>query len=341
MKLRQIRNVSCLLLTFGFVIAFTACDKQDESEGPQKISVQGNVFVNAHGDTMVFHGVNIRDPHNLEEDNNYTKEHFKEAVKWGANIIRLPIHPVAWRERGAEAYLELIDSAVVWARNLDVHLILDWHSIGNLHEEKFQHMMYITSLEETKAFWAAVAERYADESVVAMYELYNEPTVSGERFGECSWVTWKEINLELISVIREYTKDAVILVAGFNWAYDLTPVKEDPVDLPGIAYVSHPYPQKREQPWEPKWQEDWGFVAEKYPVILTEIGFALPEEQGVHVPVFGDESYGNALVDFTEDRGISWVVWCFDPDWSPYMFSDWDYTPTRQGAFFKKVMTGE
>jgi endoglucanase len=76
------------------------------------------------------------------------------------------------------------------------------------------------------------------------------------------------------------------------------------------------------------------------PVILTEIGFALPEEKGVHIPVHGDETYGKALVDYTAEKGISWVVWCFDPDWSPYMYTDWDYTPTRQGAFFKKVMTG-
>ena len=73
---------------------------------------------------------------------------------------------------------------------------------------------------------------------------------------------------------------------------------------------------------------------------LTEIGFALPEEEGVHIPVHGDEVYGQALVDYAEKKGISWVVWCFDPDWSPYMFTDWDYTPTRQGTFFKKVMSG-
>jgi len=28
----------------------------------------------------------------------------------------------------------------------------------------------------------------------------------------------------------------------------------------------------------------------------------------------------------------------FDPNWAPMMFSDWDYTPTRQGRYFKKVM---
>ena len=303
------------------------------------IRIEGNKFVNESGETMIFQGVNIRDPHDLEEGGHWTKSHFEEAKNWGANIVRLPIHPRAWRERGEKEYLELIDQGVEWARELGLYLILDWHSIGNLKEEKYQHMMYNTTMEETIDFWNTVARRYAHEPVVAMYELYNEPTISGDRFGTMTWSEWKAINEQMIQGIRKEHAEALILVAGFNWAYDLTPIKEDPVDAEGIAYVSHPYPEKRKAPWEDQWEADWGFVAEKYPVILTEIGFALPEEKGVHIPVHGDETYGNALVDFTEKRGISWVVWCFDPDWSPYMYTDWDYTPTRQGAFFKKVMT--
>jgi hypothetical protein len=305
------------------------------------IYVEGNHFVKESGETIVFQGVNIRDPHNLAQEGRWTFDHFAKAKEWGSNVIRLPVHPASWRERGQDEYLQLIDQAVEWAHQLDIYLILDWHSIGNLKEEKFQSKGYITTLQETKGFWHAVSKRYAREPAVAMYELFNEPTVSGERFGEMTWAEWKEINMQLIRIIRMNHPAAVVLVAGFNWAYDLTVVKDDPIEASGIAYVSHPYPQKREAPWEPKWQEDWGFVADTYPVILTEIGFAVPGEKGLHVPVEGDETYGNALVDFAYDRGISWVVWCFDPRWPPLMFTDWEYTPTRQGIFFKNVMTGQ
>lgn len=305
------------------------------------VSIEGNRFVNGSSETLIFHGVNIRDPHNLEEEGHWSLAHFQEAKNWGANVIRLPIHPRAWRIRGEEAYLKLIDQAVAWARKLDLYLILDWHSIGNLKEEKFQHDMYITTLKETHHFWETVAERYASEPVVAMYELYNEPTISGDRFGDMSWTEWKKMNEEMIRIIRKKHSKAVVLVAGFNWAYDLTPVKTDPLNASGIAYVSHPYPEKRPAPWEKQWEQDWGFVADTYPVILTEIGFALPDEPGAHIPVNGDETYGKALVNYTADKGISWVVWCFDPDWPPHMFLDWDYTPTRQGTFFRKVMSGE
>jgi len=324
-----------LFLMFMVRLSFS-----QSAANPEWIQTDGNRFVNESGETVIFRGVNIRDPHNLEMDGHWTRSHFEEAKQWGANVIRLPVHPRAWRARGGDNYLLLLDQAVRWANELGLYLIIDWHSIGNLKEEKFQHNMYVTTFEETKDFWDVVSSRYSGEPAVAMYELYNEPTVSGERFGEMSWPEWKKMNEEMIRIIRENHPLSVILVAGFDWAYDLTPVKADPVEATGIAYVSHPYPQKRSAPWEEQWERDWGFVADRYPVILTEIGFALPEEKGVHMPVEGDETYGEALVAFSARRGISWVVWCFDPDWSPHMFTDWDYTPTRQGTFFRKVMTG-
>lgn len=324
-------------IAFSIVAILLLADVHAQKTPMETISVDGKHFVTASGDVIVFDGVNIRDPHGLEKDGLWKKSHIQEAKNWGADLVRLPVHPAAWRERGTENYLALLDQAVAWAKEIDLYLIIDWHSIGNLHQEKFQNPGYITSVGETYAFWSLISEHFAGEPVIAMYELYNEPTVSGERFGELSWTKWKEMNTEMIDLIRRNDPETVILVAGFNWAYDLTPVKNDPIERPNIAYVSHPYPEKRDQPWEPKWQEDWGFVSEKYPVILTEIGFALPHEKGVHIPVHGDETYGNALVDFCSERGISWVAWCFDNRWSPLMYTG-NYQPTRQGAFFKKAM---
>lgn len=334
-RLTYRKVVSLFAFTISLILVLPAY-----AQNMEWIRVEGSRFVNESGKTVVFHGVNIRDPHDLARDGNWKRSHFAEAKKWGANIIRLPIHPRSWRARSQNDTLKLTDQAVEWARDLGLYLILDWHSIGNLKEEKYQHVMYDTTVEETHAFWRAMSKHYAQEPVIAMYELYNEPTITGDRFGNMTWRQWKEMNEDMIRVIRKDHPKAVILVTGFNWGYDLTPIKSDPVDAPGVAYVIHPYPEKRKVPWEPQWEKDWGYVADTYPVILTEIGFALPHEKGAHIPVRGDEKYGQALVDYTARKGISWVVWCFDPNWSPYMFTDWNYTPTRQGAFFKKVMSG-
>lgn len=305
------------------------------------IKVSGNKFVDETGKAIVFRGLNFSDPDKLEKAGKWTKRHFEEAKAWGANIVRLPVHPTAWRNRGEANYLKLLDQAVQWSKELNLYLIIDWHSIGNLRTELYQSAMYNTTLKETFEFWLTISRKYANEPVVAMYEIFNEPTTYNNQLGSCTWTQWKEMMKDIITVVLANNPRAIPLVAGFNWAYDLTPIKNDPLDIPGIAYVSHPYPEKRPKPWESQWEQDWGFVADKYPVILTEVGFALPEEKGVHIPVTGDESYGKALVDYTAKKGISWVVWVFDPDWAPMMFSDWNYTPTRQGAFFKKVMQGK
>lgn len=302
------------------------------------IRVDGNRFVNSKGEVQVFRGVNTSDPDKLEKQGQWNARYFQAIADWGCNVIRLPVHPAAWRSRTPEKYLELLDQGIAWASERNLYVIVDWHSIGNLKEEKFQDPRYSTTVHETREFWKTIAGRYRDEPAVAFYELYNEPTVSGERFGTMTWGQWKSIQEEMIRAIRDIDPRTIILVAGFDWAYDLRPVDTDPVAGNNIAYVSHPYPQKREQPWEEKWEADWGFVARKYPVFLTEIGFCLEHERGAHIPVISTEKYGRAITAYTESKGISWVAWVFDTQWSPMLIADWDFTPTTQGRFFKQYL---
>ena len=198
--------------------------------------------------------------------------------------------------------------------------------------------MYQTTMKETLKFWKIIAKKYGDHPTVAFYELFNEPTLQGGKLGACSWDEWKEMMEKVIQKIRKKGGKGVPLVAGFNWAYDLTAAWESPIDAAGIGYVSHPYPQKREAPWAAKWTEDWGKMKAKYPLILTEVGFCEPEARGAHIPVISDESYGDAITDYCDKKDISYVVWVFDPLWSPMLFLDWEFTPTRQGRYFKQKL---
>lgn len=307
---------------------------------PDRISVNGNQFVNTAGNPVVFRGLNASDPYKLNMSKHWNKSYFQEMKSWGATLVRIPVHPVNWRKLGKEKYLSLLDRGVQWATELGLYVIIDWHSIGNLREARFTHAMYNTTFAESLEFWKTIAQHYKDNATVAFFELYNEPTLDGGKLGTCTWVQWKEMMEETIAVIREHEAKAIPLVAGFDWAYDLTEVIANPVAAEGIAYVSHPYPMKREKPWEEQWTKDWGHVTETYPLFLTEIGFCGPDDKGAHIPVISDESYGEAIVAYADARNISYTVWVFDPDWSPMLFSDWNYTPTRQGKFFKAVLQG-
>lgn len=324
-----------LLLLFSLWALFSL---EAQTAKLSQISVKDNKFVTADGKTIVFRGLNTSDPDKLEQEGRWDKRHFEEMKRWGANIVRFPVHPRAWRARGKEAYIKLLDAGIAMAAEQGMYVIIDWHSIGNLKNEMYQSEGYETTQKETFEFWRTIASHYNNNTTVAFFELFNEPTVIGGQLGSISWNQWKEMMEEIILIIRANGATAVPLVAGFNWAYDLTEVIENPIDAEGIGYVSHPYPQKRDKPWEKAWTEDWGHVAKKYPLMLTEIGFSGPEEKGAHVPVISDESYGEAITKYADEHGISYVVWVFDPHWSPMLFSDWNYTPTRQGKYFKKVM---
>ncbi len=337
-------NHKTLQITLLTVMIFTAAFSQNKME---RIKVSGNSFVTESGKTIVFRGLNTSDPEKLKsskswnflpESDHWNKDYFKEMKRWGANIVRIPVHPTSWTRLGKETYLKLLDQGIEWAEDLGLYVIIDWHSIGNLRTEMFQADMYDTTIKQTYDFWRTIAKRYGDHNTVAFYEIFNEPTTYNKTLGTLSWDYWKGFNEEVITIIRANGGKGIPLIAGFNWAYDLTPAKGNYIDAENIAYVSHPYPQKTEKPWEDKWTQTWGFIKEKYPLILTEIGFCDKDEPGAHVPVLGDESYGDAITNYCDSKGISYVIWVFDPNWSPMLFHGWDYKPSRHGKYFKKKL---
>jgi len=302
------------------------------------IAVRGNHFVNPAGETVIFRGLAMSDPAELSKKGQWARRYFEEAKKWNANVVRIPVHPADWRRLGEAAYLKMLDEAVQWSGELGMHVIIDWHTIGNMLTGVYHLPMYVTSRDETFRFWYTIAERYKNNSTVALYELYNEPTNRDGNMGPMPWGEYRKLIEDLTFMIQSINPRAIVLVAGFNWGYDLSQVRYDPVRAQNVAYVTHPYPQKRRENWETNWQLDWGSVAEKYPIVATEFGFTGEHDRGAHVPVIGDEKYGEAIIAFFEKRGISWTPWVFDAEWAPPLIDDWNYTPTKQGAFFREKL---
>ncbi|MBS9524514.1 cellulase family glycosylhydrolase [Litoribacter alkaliphilus] len=342
----RIRTRICIriLVLFSLALYFCTCTppsnhSPSENKFPQRIRVEGNSLVDQNGKVRLFQGINTSDPAHLDYKGQWNKRYFEEIKNWGANVVRFPVHPINWRRLGPQKYIQLLDSGVNWAEELEMYVIIDWHSIGNLKTEIFYQPYYKTNWQETNDFWIKMAVHYRDRPTVAFFELFNEPTANVENFGKLDWGDWKSMMEQLILAIRNQGAETITLVTGFDWAYDLTPVANNPIEGSNVAYVSHPYPMKRNPPWEEKWTEDWGFVAQKYPVILTEIGFSHAYERGAHEPVIGDENYGRAITSFCERKGISYLVWVFDTEWSPMLIKDWEkFTPTRQGNFFKEIL---
>src|ERR1039458_5012186 len=153
-----------------------------------RVSVKGNHFVTADGQTIVFRGLDTSDPDKLERNGQWNKHYFEVAKSWGANVVRIPVHPVAWHIHGKKNYLKLLDQGVAWAKEEGLYVIIVWHSIGNLYEEKFfpgtselyPPTLYNTTKEETFDFWRTMARHYRGNNTVAFFELFNEPAVNAD-----------------------------------------------------------------------------------------------------------------------------------------------------------------
>ena len=70
----------------------------------ERIAVNGNQFIDQSG-KVVLRGYNASDPDNLEKQGQWGRAYFQEMKAWGANVVRFPIHPRAWGDRGESAYI--------------------------------------------------------------------------------------------------------------------------------------------------------------------------------------------------------------------------------------------
>ena len=298
------------------------------------VKVKGSRFVNMQGDTILFRGVAIADPDKLDQQRHWNKTLFVKVQEFGTTIVRIPIHPAAWRARTPSKYLLLLDQAVSWCTDLGLYVIIDWHSIGNLGMELFQDPVYNTTQKETYEFWRIISAHFKGNNTIAFYEIFNEPTLAGGMLGSMSWSEWKKINENIIHLIRAYDNEKIPLVAGLDWAYDLTPLHIEPIEADGIGYVTHPYQLKRRPPYEPKWDEDFGFAADRYPVVATEFGLSLGKQSRE-----GSAEYGKAIITYLENKKMSWICWVFDPEWYPRLIESWDtFKLTESGEFFRQAL---
>jgi len=301
------------------------------------IKVSGNKFVDPQGKTVLFRGIAVSDPDKLEYQKHWNKAYFEKIKEMGATIVRIPVHPIAWRNRTPNMYLKLLYEAVDWCTDLDMYVMIDWHTIGNLETEVFQDPIYNTTKHETYEFWRTISKHFADNNTVVFYELFNEPTTYNGKLGQVSWADWKKTVETMIGIIRAHDKKTIPLVAGFDWAYDLTPIREEPINAENIGYTTHPYPDKRSEPWAPKWEEAFGFAAGKYPVFATEFG----DDIQTGIMDLNGNNYGNQIIGYLEGKGISWTIWLFDPDWGGAKIKNWNYELTPGGDFFKQAMQGK
>jgi endoglucanase len=140
----------------------------------------------------------------------FTKQDFINIKSLGCDVVRLPINLHAMTSGTPNfiidpLFFSFLDSAVNWAEDLQIHLILDNHTFDpSVNTEP--------GVENTLVkVWKQMAAHYKDHTYYILYEILNEP------HGITTQV-WGQIQQSAINAIRsEDTKHTIIVGAsGYN-----------------------------------------------------------------------------------------------------------------------------
>lgn len=139
----------------------------------------------------------------------YQKKDFEQIKGLGCDVIRLPIN-LHFMTDGAPNYnleplfLQFLDSAVKWAEEVDIHLILDNHTFDPAVSTDPAVGDILVKV------WTQMATHYKDASDKIYYEVLNEP--HGIANG-----LWGSIQGRVIDSIRTVDTDHTIIVGGSDW----------------------------------------------------------------------------------------------------------------------------
>jgi endoglucanase len=292
---------------------------------PAALTARDRNIVRNDGSDVTLRGVMVPELERLSDQGRLNSDLFTSIAKIGANVVRLPIDPEAWRTDGG--YIaRYLDPAVRLAGEAGLYALIDLHMIGNLQTGTGQAMPDAPAGPLAESFWRAVAS-YFRETPHTLFEIFNEPEgISAD--------VWQSAASDLVRAIRESRAQQVVVVGGVNFASDASWVVESPIADDNVAYAVHIYPGTRVD-----WERSFGETAAGYPVLVTEWGFMDENPSATQTYLNGsEETYGQPLVAFLRERGIGWVACWWDETWEPPMIVPGGTAWTRFGEFVRRQL---
>ena len=254
------------------------------------LAVNGTQLVDEDGYPIQLRGIST---HGLSWFPEYVnKESFLQLhTEWNASVVRLAMYVA---EEGGyctggdkEALKQLVKDGVAYAEAADMYVIVDWHVLREGNPNLYK--------EEAKAFFAEISKEFADKKHV-LYEICNEPN------GGVSWEEVKAYAEEVIPVIRENDKDAIIIVGTPTWSQDVDMAAASPITgYDNIMYSLHFYAATHTEQLR---QKMTAAIEAGLPIFVTEFGTC--------------DASGNGGIDYGQSEewiarmneyGVSYVAW--------------------------------
>jgi len=244
------------------------------------------------------------------EESYITRVDIEWTASLGFNSVRLPINARRLlRFDGQNVAFDVktlkhVDNLIDWCRGCGIYVILDMHAAPggqtgqNIDDsENDQPELFINPLYQDQlcAAWELLAVRYANEPVVAAYDLLNEPLPDFfKQYNDGVLPLYRR----LIAKIRAIDPHHMIMLEGAHWATDFTVLDDMPREeaADNIALQFHRY-----------WSAPDAESLERYQSVADRLD----------VPLYLGESGENNLEWYTAmfplcDRlDIGWSFWSY------------------------------
>jgi endoglucanase len=252
------------------------------------LKVENGIIVNKNGLAPQLRGISFS--WSLWQGRKYYNP---AVVDWLSRDFKVSIIRAAMGIQPANGYLQdpisqtqLVTNVVDQAIKDGIYVLIDWHDHhGTEH------------IPQSKEFFTAMAKKYTGVPNV-IYEIFNEPE------GAISWDTVKNYALQVITEIRKYDPDNLIIVGSPHWDQDVDVAASDPVTgFKNIAYSFHFYAS------DPYHQEKLRAKAnlalkKGLPLMITEWGVGEANGNGKF-----DRDLVKTWMQWMEDNKLSWVTW--------------------------------
>ena len=284
----MLKKIVVLTLAYFFVMGqMIAQHANRPSDFNGALMVKGNQMVNKAGIPPQLRGISLS--WSVWGGKKYYNP---EVVGWLAKDFKISllrasmaVQPQGGYLTNSEEQVKLMVAVIDKAISEGIYVLIDWHD----HNAE-QH------LEESKAFFAVMAKKYAGVPNV-IYEIFNEPARQ-------SWEVVKSYSVEVIKSIRQYDSKNIIVVGSPRWDQDVDVAAADPIaGFGNLVYSFHFYAS------DPNHQDKLRAKAE----MAMSKGLALfVTEWGV------GESNGNGMfdrektavwMDWMEKNRLSWALW--------------------------------
>jgi aryl-phospho-beta-D-glucosidase BglC (GH1 family) len=281
-------------------------------------------------------------------DNFFTEKDIQFIAQTGANCVRLPLN-IRHFETDDKPYdynqlaFKRLDSILDLCEKHGVYAILDMHAAPgwqNCHwhsdNERGASLLWTHPYfqERLIRFWQEMARHYKDRSVVAGYELLNEPSTgnpNGEHpfdFYQNFHPDWNSINdlyRRTTAAIREIDPKHIIFLEGDNYARLFSGFDEPFAD--NLVYSSHNYTNPGFGPGKyPGYYNGiyWDRNRHRHELQISE-GTKFAERYSVPLLIgeFGSQYHGSSedveyrlssmkdQLELYNEEGLNWTTWTY------------------------------